>query len=200
MDFMHGLDVLFPLAFFALCLASVVSAGVMVLFARSRGFRSRSTRWSGACACGLLLLAAVSFVLPRAFTEFTIMPAGGVSSSADGFGPSNWTAPPPPAQSLPRQPTASRSSRVPAVPLSGSSRAPLGGPPAQSGGQSAPPATLLAGGREPVNDAPFDAMFFQDYGTNPFIDTEDDALSTFAVDVDSGAILPGLPGLHPGGL
>ena len=189
MDFMHGLDVLFRLFFFALCLASVVSAGVMVLFARSRGFRSRSTRWSGACACGLLLLAGVSFVLPRAFTEFTIRPAGGVSSSADDAGPSDWPAPPPPAQSLPRQPTASRSSRVPAVHLGGSSRAPLGGPPAQFEGQSAPPAALPAGGRAPVNDAPFDAMFFQDYGTNPFIDTEDDALSTFAVDVDSGSYL-----------
>lgn len=30
-------------------------------------------------------------------------------------------------------------------------------------------------------------MFFEDYGVNPFIDTEDDNLSTFAVDVDTGA-------------
>lgn len=30
-------------------------------------------------------------------------------------------------------------------------------------------------------------MFFEDYGVNPFIDTEDDNLSTFAIDVDTGA-------------
>lgn len=34
--------------------------------------------------------------------------------------------------------------------------------------------------------APAD-MFFEEYGTNPFIDTEDDFLSTFAIDVDTGA-------------
>ena len=33
---------------------------------------------------------------------------------------------------------------------------------------------------------PYD-MFFQDYGVNPSIDTEDDNLSTFALDVDTGA-------------
>jgi Ca-activated chloride channel family protein len=30
-------------------------------------------------------------------------------------------------------------------------------------------------------------MFFQDYGVNPSIDTEDDHLSTFALDVDNGS-------------
>jgi Ca-activated chloride channel family protein len=30
-------------------------------------------------------------------------------------------------------------------------------------------------------------MFFEDYGVNPFLDTEDDPLSTFALDVDTGA-------------
>jgi Ca-activated chloride channel family protein len=32
-----------------------------------------------------------------------------------------------------------------------------------------------------------DAMFFENYGVNPFIDTEDDELSTFALDVDTGS-------------
>ncbi|MBC7876934.1 MAG: von Willebrand factor type A domain-containing protein [Anaerolineales bacterium] len=36
------------------------------------------------------------------------------------------------------------------------------------------------------NNEPYD-MFFQDYGVNPSIDTEDDNLSTFALDVDSGS-------------
>ncbi len=33
----------------------------------------------------------------------------------------------------------------------------------------------------------FDAMFFKNYGVNPFIDTEDDHLSTFAMDVDTAS-------------
>ncbi|MBM4118212.1 hypothetical protein FJ251_10825, partial [bacterium] len=37
------------------------------------------------------------------------------------------------------------------------------------------------------NGEPFDAMYFRDYGTNPFIVTEEDALSTFAVDVDNAS-------------
>ena len=43
------------------------------------------------------------------------------------------------------------------------------------------------GGLEPPNDQPYADMFFEDYGVNPFIDTEDDHLSTFAVDVDTGS-------------
>ena len=38
----------------------------------------------------------------------------------------------------------------------------------------------------PGGDEP-DDMFFQDYGVNPIIDTEDDHLSTFALDVDTGS-------------
>ena len=40
--------------------------------------------------------------------------------------------------------------------------------------------------RPPANDEPYD-MFFQNYGVNPSIDTEDDHLSTFALDVDTGS-------------
>lgn len=36
------------------------------------------------------------------------------------------------------------------------------------------------------NSEPYD-MFFEDYGVNPSIDTEDDNLSTFALDVDTGS-------------
>jgi Ca-activated chloride channel family protein len=39
----------------------------------------------------------------------------------------------------------------------------------------------------PPNDEPYDDMFFENYGVNPFIDTEDDPLSTFALDVDTGS-------------
>ncbi len=39
----------------------------------------------------------------------------------------------------------------------------------------------------PPNDADFDAMYFQNYGVNPFVVTEEDALSTFALDVDNAS-------------
>ncbi len=47
--------------------------------------------------------------------------------------------------------------------------------------------TAAPEGVVPPNDAPARDMFFEDYGVNPFIDTEDDNLSTFAIDVDTGA-------------
>ena len=43
------------------------------------------------------------------------------------------------------------------------------------------------GGSATVNDAPYDVTFFKHYGVNPFIDTEDDHLSTFAMDVDTAS-------------
>ena len=43
------------------------------------------------------------------------------------------------------------------------------------------------GGTSIVNGKPFDAMFFENYGVNPFVDTEDDHLSTFAIDVDDAS-------------
>jgi len=45
------------------------------------------------------------------------------------------------------------------------------------------------GGTAIVNGEPFDAMYFKNYGVNPFIDTEDDHLSTFAVDVDDASYI-----------
>ncbi|MCP3962954.1 MAG: hypothetical protein GY719_34375, partial [bacterium] len=48
----------------------------------------------------------------------------------------------------------------------------------------APPST---GGTTEPNDAPYGDVFFHDTGTNPFIDTEDDRLSTFGLDVDTGS-------------
>ncbi len=43
------------------------------------------------------------------------------------------------------------------------------------------------GGSATVNDAAYDLTFFKHYGVNPFIDTEDDHLSTFAMDVDTAS-------------
>ncbi len=37
------------------------------------------------------------------------------------------------------------------------------------------------------NDAPYDAVYYKNPGTNPFIDTEDDNFSTFGMDVDTAS-------------
>jgi Ca-activated chloride channel homolog len=50
-----------------------------------------------------------------------------------------------------------------------------------------PPMVPVYGGEVLPNDEPFDSMFFEHYGVNPFIDTEDDPLSTFAMDVDTAS-------------
>lgn len=51
----------------------------------------------------------------------------------------------------------------------------------------APTAPLAAGGKVPPNGQPYDLMFFESAGVNPFVDTEDDHLSTFAMDVDTAS-------------
>jgi Ca-activated chloride channel family protein len=48
-------------------------------------------------------------------------------------------------------------------------------------------AVPVYGGETLPNDEAYDAMFFENYGVNPFIDTEDDSLSTFAMDVDTAS-------------
>jgi Ca-activated chloride channel family protein len=49
-----------------------------------------------------------------------------------------------------------------------------------------PPSPSTGGTHEP-NDAPYGDVFFKDHGTNPFVDTDDDKLSTFGLDVDTGS-------------
>ncbi|GIW72754.1 MAG: hypothetical protein KatS3mg102_2296 [Planctomycetota bacterium] len=56
--------------------------------------------------------------------------------------------------------------------------------PARALAATAPPCT---GGTQVPNDQPYDAMFFRHYGVHPFVDTEDDRLSTFALDVDTAS-------------
>ena len=43
------------------------------------------------------------------------------------------------------------------------------------------------GGTDEPNDQPYGDVFFENYGVNPRIDTEDDRFSTFAVDVDTAS-------------
>ena len=47
-----------------------------------------------------------------------------------------------------------------------------------------PPTT---GGNAEPNDEPYGDVFFKTYGVNPFVDTEDDRLSTFGLDVDTAS-------------
>lgn len=49
-----------------------------------------------------------------------------------------------------------------------------------------PASSPQQGGNPPSENEPTD-MFFENYGVNPSIDTEDDNLSTFALDVDTGS-------------
>jgi Ca-activated chloride channel family protein len=59
--------------------------------------------------------------------------------------------------------------------------------PAQSPALAPQSSAPQSSGQSPSkNTQPYD-MFFQDYGVNPSIDTEDDNLSTFALDVDTGS-------------
>jgi Ca-activated chloride channel family protein len=43
------------------------------------------------------------------------------------------------------------------------------------------------GGTDEPNDQPYGDVFFREYGVNPFIDTDDDRYSTFALEVDTGS-------------
>ena len=54
------------------------------------------------------------------------------------------------------------------------------------------------GGSATVNNEPYDTTFFQHSGVNPFIDTEDDHLSTFAVDVDTASFTVARRFIHDG--
>jgi Ca-activated chloride channel homolog len=57
----------------------------------------------------------------------------------------------------------------------------VGAPTSAPAAAVAPPPTGVAPAPTPAD------MFFKGYGVNPFIDTEDDHLSTFALDVDTGS-------------
>jgi Ca-activated chloride channel family protein len=59
---------------------------------------------------------------------------------------------------------------------------------------------MAHGGTTPPNGEDVEAMFFKNYGVNPFIDTEDDHLSTFATDVDTGSYTVVRGYLHDGHL
>jgi Ca-activated chloride channel family protein len=90
-----------------------------------------------------------------------------VTSACGGAAPTQGPIEPPEQRYVPQQPA---STQGPAVEQ-----------PAYSPEVGAPNSHVPQSEREPYD------MFFQDYGVNPLIDTEDDHLSTFALDVDTGS-------------
>jgi Ca-activated chloride channel family protein len=60
--------------------------------------------------------------------------------------------------------------------------------------------TGTTGGNAEPNDAPYGDMFFRSAGTNPFVDTDEDPLSTFGLDVDTGSYAVARRYLHDGHL
>jgi len=61
---------------------------------------------------------------------------------------------------------------------------PLSGAPSAT---ATPPVIPTTGGTKLPNDERYDSMFFRTYGVNPFVPTDEDSLSTFAVDVDAAS-------------
>ncbi|HOX24926.1 MAG TPA: von Willebrand factor type A domain-containing protein [Candidatus Krumholzibacteria bacterium] len=66
--------------------------------------------------------------------------------------------------------------------IDGSGVKPLGDPAAP-----APTVGHESGGTRNPNDRPYDLVYHQHYGVNPFVATDEDALSTFAVEVDDAS-------------
>lgn len=64
---------------------------------------------------------------------------------------------------------------------------PPAAPPPPASSPPSPPVIPTTGGTHLPNDEVYDSMFFRNYGVNPFIPTDEDALSTFAVDVDEAS-------------
>lgn len=55
------------------------------------------------------------------------------------------------------------------------------------GPASAPTVGAESGGARNPNDRPYDLVYYKHYGVNPFVATDEDALSTFAVEVDDAS-------------
>src|ERR687885_990621 len=60
-------------------------------------------------------------------------------------------------------------------------------PAASAPSAASSPACCVTGGTTVPNGKPYDATFFQHAGTNPFVDTQDEHLSTFGMDVDTAS-------------
>ena len=120
-------------------------------------------------------------ILPLAIVLLLAVMACGGSAEEYAAPAAAPAAPPPAATSAPAAAAAAPTS-VPA------SAPPTQQQPVMAASEPARPEGFNnIGGSATVNDAAYDLTFFQHYGVNPFIDTEDDRLSTFAIDVDTAS-------------
>ena len=118
-----------------------------------------------------------------------VMACGGAEYEAPAAAPAAQSAPlaTAAATATPQTQTqAQAQAQAPAAASQASAPAPQQQSMPASGG-SQPEGFNNIGGSTTVNDKPYDLTFFQHYGVNPFIDTEDDRLSTFAIDVDTAS-------------
>ena len=116
------------------------------------------------------------------------MACGGSAEHAPAAAPASAPQPAQPAQAA----TAAPAAPAPAAQSAPAAAHPASAPTQQPAAMAAsePPRTEgfnNIGGTATVNDKPYDLTFFQHYGVNPFIDTEDDQFSTFAIDVDTAS-------------
>ena len=123
-------------------------------------------------------------------TRATVQSRGGAS----GYVPQSIPAPPPAAEPMQNAPDASTWGRMKGTysdgPVAQSAPTPTRAAKPDAKRQAAaarPPMVPTTGGTALPNDEEYDSMFFRNYGVNPFIATDEDALSTFAVDVDNGS-------------
>ena len=109
-----------------------------------------------------------------------VMACGGSAEYAEPAAPAAAPQSAPAAQSVPAATTVPvRAAAATAVPQQATTMPASPGPQAEGFNN--------IGGTATVNDKPYDLTFFQHYGVNPFIDTEDDQFSTFAIDVDTAS-------------
>ena len=124
-------------------------------------------------------------IVPLAMVLTLLVMACGGSAEHPALAPAAPAAPQP-AQAAPAATAAPAAQSAPAAayPASAPTQQPAAMP---ASGQPQSEGFNNIGGSATVNDKPYDLTFFQHYGVNPFIDTEDDHLSTFAIDVDTAS-------------
>ena len=134
--------------------------------------------------------------IKRFVSYFALLLVLVVNSACGAFAPATQapTAPeprhspstqPPAEYEAPAQPIAPAAPAAPAATAAVSNNQPFAAAPSTSQGATGP--TNPKGHTQPPNGQTPPDMFFQNYGVNPRVDTEDDHLSTFALDVDTGA-------------
>ena len=152
------------LAFFALVALAVISASLTGFFTVRKSSRKR--RMTAGVVTGISTFLAIAlFGLNTYAQDAVIEPTGGVAIDARNY--------PDATADYYNSTQAESEANV-------ENAKPYPEPVADSN-------SLDAGGRANVNDRPYGQVFAKDYGTNPFIDTDDDNLSTFAIDVDTAS-------------